>query len=112
MFADDTAVLLEIKNKANGTKEIQQLMQKIYKHFTLNKLKMNVEKTSTQGKNITGKINVNNTDIEILSKETSQSYLGIMVSANLDWKDQINALRNKIRKGLFALAKLKKTKQQ
>ena len=105
-------MLLEIKNKANGTKEIQQLMQKIYKHFTQNKLKMNVEKTSIQGKNTTGKINLNNTDIEILSKETSQSYLGIMVSANLDWKDQINALRNKIRKGLFALAKLKKTKQQ
>ena len=59
---------------------------------------MNVEKTSIQGKNITGKIKLNNTDIEILSKETLQLYLGVMVSANLDWKDQINALRNKIRK--------------
>ena len=65
MFADDTAVLIHIDKRRETTEKISLAMEKMYDHFTLNKLKMNLDKTNVQGKNISGSINLRGTTIQI-----------------------------------------------
>ena len=57
MFADDTGLIIELKS-GEGLAEVEQLMEKIFTHFTINKLKMNVDKTVLMGKGIDGEIEV------------------------------------------------------
>ena len=112
MFADDTAVLIHIDKRRETTEKISLAMEKMYDHFTLNKLKMNLDKTNVQGKNISGSINLRGTTIQILDKDSPQKYLGVWISANLNWTEHCNQLKKKIRTGLFALSKLKKLKNK
>ena len=112
MFADDTAVLIQIDKRKETTEKITLAMEKMYNHFTLNKLKMNLGKTNVQGKNISGSINLKGTNIPILDKDSPQKYLGVWISANLNWTEHCCQLKKKLRTGLLALSKLKKLKNK
>lgn len=105
LFADDTAVITKCDKEG---KDITNLLCKSQKHFNSIKLKLNMKKTEIL-MNTTKKvqIQVNNDQITTKTRCESSKYLGIQLNADLNWNDHVKQTSNKMRKGLYALHKLK-----
>ena len=109
MFADDTGLIIELKS-GEGLAEVEQLMEKIFTHFTINKLKMNVDKTVLMGKGIDGEIEVGGKKMQITCNGTGERYLGVKINPKLKWDEHFADLMAKIKFGLYALAKIKRVR--
>ena len=109
MFADDTGLIIEIDDQ-HSLRDVEILMGRILKHFTMNKLKMNIEKTVILGKGIEGEILVEGKKMEIQSQSKGERYLGVKINPQLNWNEHFNDLTKKLKLGLYALAKIKRIK--
>jgi len=110
IFADDTAVIIELKNK-QPKQELEEKLGLYWDWFTKNKLILNSSKTAVYLFGNTGDIqdlNIHNNVIPILSKDTVSKYLGIKINGKLNFKDHFESVSKKMKKGLFALHKSKK----
>ena len=83
-------------------------MRKIWLHFTANKLVMNVQKTTILSNTEKGTIVLNGEKISVHNGKKCSTYLGIEINANLNWNCHSNKVYNKMKNGLYALAKLKR----
>lgn len=109
MFADDTAVVLELE-PGNEIHQLQSTVRKLWDHFTANRLKMNLTKTVilTSHTLPSSNIEINNTRIKIQPSNHSSTYLGVELNAKLSWSDQITKTEKKMKSGLYALVKVRK----
>ena len=107
MFADDTGLIVRLNNKA-PLKDLAMVMETLLKHFTRNKLKMNVTKTIILGKGISGEINISNNKLDIKETSLGERYLGVLINPNLTWQKHFEDTCNGVKRGLHALAKIKK----
>ena len=109
LFADDTAVVIE--TEADPTTEVANILERAHSHFNRIRLKLNVAKTEVlTNNNNKFKIDVNNNSLITKTRCESARYLGIMINADLNWNEHCEQVLNKMRKGLFALNKLRKTR--
>lgn len=100
MFADDTFFLTQ-KHLINNT------IDKIQTWCTLNKIKINFEKTKCiyfQQRNTNAEHPILNYNINYESKIKS---LGIIIDSALNWKDNVNSLCNSLRSACYCLRVLK-----
>ena len=105
IFADDTAVLVDLKEGTEKT-TIENVLQRYENHFYSNKLKINTGKTEILTNLKAIKIVVNNTEITS-SFKNSAKYLGITLTGNLKWSPHIKNVVQKMRAGTFALARVR-----
>ena len=111
MFADDTAILMELEPENPG-KQIESLLEKVWLHCTSSRLKLNASKTVVMSNMPGMELTVAGTMIKTKEKKESATYLGVEINADLDWKDHVEKVRRKARSGLFALRKLGKQQGQ
>ena len=109
-FADDT-VLIYSSEKINDLEYKVNTDLKLYTSWLLhNKLRINIEKTKfllfkQKSKMIANPhIIINNKEIEQVKKI---KYLGLIIDHNLDWKEHINCLNNKISSIISAMFRLR-----
>lgn len=110
LFADDTTIIIEYKNKQNYDAEINETLNDVNKWLDINKLKINIAKTNVlhfktwKGKPVHLKVLFNNVNV---SQVYSTRFLGVTVDEHLTWKNHIDILCKKINQFIFALRKVK-----
>ena len=107
MFADDTGLIIRL-TKSQNTDYICDTLKMLLKHFTLNKLKMNIGKTVLLGKGIEGNIEISGKNMEIKNNSDREKYLGVKINPQLKWTAHFTDVCKKMKFGLHALAKIKK----
>ena len=90
---------------------IQRNLNKLFDWLNINKLSLNVSKSSLllfniRNKNNKVKLNVNINDIKI-KQVTNLKFLGIIIDDKLDWKSQINYVSTKLSRAIGILNKVK-----
>lgn len=109
MFADDTAIICQLDdNNETALRKLKGLLTRLYNHFTANRLKMNVTKTVILSPKTRGKVDLQAGNINIERVNASSKYLGVHITANLNWDNHIMSLESKVKKGIFALSKISK----
>lgn len=115
LFADDTTIILDCKNKDTFKTEIYKTLEDIIQWLNINKLKINLEKTkfinfkTYKSKNTELNLSYNNSPIKQIH---SAKFLGITLDTHLSWKEHINSLCLKINRFVFALRKVKDVTNQ
>ena len=113
LFADDTAIIVEIdQNKEKGKQQIKRVLKKVWNHFTLNKLKLNIKKTVVLSTNVEDTINIQNESIRIENKTFNTKYLGIQLNASLDWTKQLDQAIKKAKFGIVQMYRIKTKNEQ
>ena len=107
MYADDTALVIDLP-KLNQSEHLQKIWGKITGYCDANQLKLNAKKTellsrSTQLNSVT----LSGEMVHVKHK-TSARYLGVEINADLKWDEHIAKILKKSRKGLFALARIRR----
>ena len=106
LFADDASILYRDKNKSALEKNIETDIKNIISWLNCNKLSLNVNKTHLlyfkPNNNLS--IHINNT---LISNSNSTTFLGLEINKNLNWKDHIRKIGNKIAFIIYTLNKLK-----
>ena len=102
LFADDTNILCKYENYVSLCDLVNIEMSKLSKWFSINKLSLNVKKTSYM---LFGNRHVNNDikiriDMEEIEKSTCYQILGVYIDYRLDWKRHIDHIINKVSKGI------------
>ena len=106
VYADDTAITFT-SEKLKYT--IDNMITKIEKWYTFNKLKININKTkivnfnSRKYSNI--HLKINNISIQ---NEIEYKYLGIIIYKDINFKNHIFNLNNKLSKILYSISRLSK----
>ena len=107
LFADDTNIFKSGNNVNELCNEISHELTKVNTWFNVNKLSLNVSKTnfmlfgrSKKAENI--KIEINNSEIERVSVT---KFLGVLIDDKLQWKQQINHVKNKLSKCISIIYK-------
>ena len=108
LFADDTNIFCSDDDLTKLETKINQELSKLNDWFAINKLSLNVSKTnymifSNKNVNIL-KITICNTQIE---RVKSTRFLGIIIDQNLNWKEHIQRVKNKLSKTLAIMQKAK-----
>ena len=109
VYADDTAITFTSENNEKLKYTIDNMITKIEKWYTFNKLKININKTkivnfnSRKYSNIHLKIN----KISI-QNEIEYKYLGIIIDKDINFKNHIFNLNNKLSKILYSISRLSK----
>lgn len=110
LFADDTTIILDCKNRNTYEAEINKTLDDVIKWLDANKLKINIEKTKLinfktyKSKNTHLNVAYKNSLIQQIQ---SAKFLGITLDTHFSWKEHINSLCKKINKFVFALRKVK-----
>ena len=107
LFADDTNILCKHENYVSLCELVNIEMSKLSKWFSINKLSLNVEKTSYM---LFGNRHVNNDikiriDMEEIEKVHVTKILGVYIDYRLDWKRRIDHIINKVSKGINKVSK-------
>ena len=102
LFADDTNILCKHENYVSLCELVNIEMSKLSKWFSINKLSLNVKKTSYM---LFGNRHVNNDikiriDMEEIEKVHVTKFLGVYIDYRLDWKRHIDHIINKVSKGI------------
>ena len=111
LFADDTNLIFSNKSITEIKTNIQRNLNKLFDWLSINKLSLNVSKSSLllfniRNKNNNVKLNVNSNDIKI-KQVTNLKCLGIIIDEKLDWKSQINYVYTKLSRTIGILNKVK-----
>ena len=111
LFADDTNLIFSDKSITALKTNIQRNLNKLFDWLNINKLSLNVSKSSLllfniRNKNNNVKLNVNINDIKI-KQVTNLKFLGIIIDDKLDWKSQINYISTKLSRAIGILNKVK-----
>jgi hypothetical protein len=111
-YADDTTLCFESENNELLEQDIQIKGNQIVQYFEENNLNINFTKSNfiyfeqfnkRNGK-LLPKVILNN---HTITKMNSTLFLGLMIDENLNWKQHIEYISNKISSGIFALKLLK-----
>ena len=117
VYADDTTVVICGRNITEAKQHCNDILERFYLYFSLNKLSINASKTKymTYKPNIkttknrkklkelqTTPIEMNNTKLE---EVTSIRFLGVIINKNLTWEDHKNHIFNKVSKTTGLLRK-------
>ena len=112
LFADDTNVFYSDKNIKNLIVVLNKELIKLSLWFKVNKLSLNILKTNfilfkTKARFIPDNIDVCIDDVKI-TRVAYTKFLGVVIDENLDWKEHISTIENKVSKsiGLLYRAKL------
>ena len=102
LFADYTNILCKHENYVSLCELVNIEMSKLSKWFSINKLSLNVKKTSYM---LFGNRHVNNDikiriDMEEIEKVHVTKFLGVYIDYRLDWKRHIDHIINKVSKGI------------
>ena len=110
LFADDTTLLIKCKEKSDLEVAANEEIKVIARWMENNNLKLNVDKTNVlhfrpyNSKEVQIKLELDNLS---LLQSSNAKFLGIIVDANLSWKNHIDAICVKIDKFVFALRRLR-----
>ena len=111
-FADDTCLIIEHKqNRDNSLKtQIESALEEVQSWVSANKLCLNAKKTIVYIQNDeTKNIVLGKDTIEVTPSNVSTKYLGVLVNPRLDWKEHINLVQNKMKRGLASIYRTKDT---
>ena len=109
VYADDTEITFTSENNEKLKYTIDNMITKIEKWYTFNKLKININKTkivnfnSRKYSNI--HLKINNISIQ---NEIEYKYLGIIIDKDINFKNHIFNLNNKLSKILYSISRLSK----
>ena len=120
VYADDTTVLVSGKNLTESKQHCNDILERFYKYFTLNKLSINPSKTKfmiyrpTNGKKRKSNIHdITNTKLMMnslpLKQVSSIKFLGVLINDKLTWDCHKKLICNKISKTIGILYRCKNT---
>ena len=109
VFADDTNLFCSGDSIQDVCKSVSLELKKLYTWFAVNKLSLNVSKTNFMvfGRKFlktTCHVYINELEID---RVYTAKFLGVIIDAELTWRDQSKNVKNKIFKGLAILKKVK-----
>ena len=111
LFADDTALFLTAKNQLELQTVLNQELGNIANWLKANKLSLNVDKSKLinfskiQSIDSPLRITING---EAIEQVKCAKYLGVLIDDKLSYRDQVDCVGGKIRKGNSILYKLRK----
>lgn len=110
LFADDTTLLIKSKDKNTLEAETNDVLKNIIDWLDLNNLKINLNKTSAiqfltrNAADVPLNIKYENSHIQ---KAVSATFLGITIDQNLNWKEHVDGVCEKLDRFAFALRRLR-----
>ena len=108
LFADDTTIFYSSKPSLTMEKTINDELKKVNGWLISNKLSLNVGKSCFLKFSLLPKNDIN---IKIASSTLEQKrvtkYLGVLIDDKLSWKDHIQSINIKLRKGIGILSNIK-----
>ena len=111
LFADDTNIFLSHEKLSTIESVVNSEFLELTNWFKVNRLSLNAEKTnymvfkSRQKKNFSEiKIFMNK---ERLKQVDSNKFLGVILDENLNWKQHINEVQNKVSKNIGVISRVK-----
>ena len=124
LFADDTSLFYSHKNKHDAVDILNSELSKISQWLAANKLSLNVSKSKLlvfsnkkPNKNKpANNHNISDDDVDVfklslngepLKEAEWAKYLGVLLDNKISWKNQINAIKLKLSKGIGLLAKIR-----
>ena len=113
LFADDTTFQASAQTLEDLEKFLNTELHKAAQWFKDNQLTLHPGKTRyvlLNSRNKSLNLSLEGTQIKQISNssdETSFKFLGIMIDEQLNWKEHINYLQNKLRKSFFSLCRIK-----
>ena len=117
MFADDTNLIYSDKNPKTLESVVNEELLKVYDWLNANKLTLNIKKSNfvifhLPQKKLNYQINIKifeKKDNKYISLERKEyvKYLGILLDADLSWKDHISYVASKISKTIVVIARLR-----
>ena len=112
LFADDTNVFLQGKDKMIIAETLNKELLKVVEWLHVNKLSLNVNKTHYVLFTLSDRPVTFHYDIKIeglcIQRVTSKKFLGIIIDQNLKWIDHIRWIQSKIEKGIGMLARARR----
>ena len=109
MFADDAYLSLSNKNPKVLEKEVNHELSKVMDWLIINKLSLNLKKTTYL--TITNRKISHTFNIKIgnytLTESSEVKYLGVVMDNRLSWKPHLQYVRNKVASGCWALSKIR-----
>lgn len=113
LFADDTNIFMSDKDILRLNNRVNAELSKLSHWFKLNKLSLNIKKTSymifhTKNKIIKNKPIIKIDDTEI-NQVSSTKFLGVIINETLTWNDHIVFIKQKIVKNTGIIYRLSKT---
>jgi hypothetical protein len=112
MFADDTNLFIKDRNMECLVKNTNDELSKISKWFKLNKLSLNIKKTSfilfqSKKRNIPDKLDIRIDNIKIEQVKKTK-FLGVIINETLTWDDHIFTIKQKVQKNIGIIHRIKK----
>jgi hypothetical protein len=115
LFADDTTLFYSHKNKHDALEILNSELSKISQWLAANKLSLNVSKSKLL---VFSNQKFDKTDADVdafqlslngepLKEAQWAKYLGVLIDNKINWKNQINAIKLKLSKGIGLLAKIR-----
>ena len=115
LFADDTHLFCSHNNIRTLFETANQELSQINDWFLANKLSLNVEKTKymlfhicIDQENIPSKFPLLQLNSNIIERENSLKFLGVIRDKHLTWKKHIQLIENKVSKNVGVLYKVSK----
>ena len=109
LFADDSYFSCSSSSPKTLESRINKEMDKVLTWFNVNKLTINLDKTSymiVTNKKINYNFNINFGN-QLISKCTQAKYLGVIIDEKLTWKYHTQTVKRKLASGCWALYKLR-----
>ena len=114
MFADDTNLFYSDTNIKTLFETVNKELNKLSEWFACNKLSLNTAKTKytffhklSQRDNIPLVLPTLTINNNIIKRENSTKFLGVLIDENLTWQSHIHYIENKISKNIGLLYKAK-----
>ena len=110
LFADDTNIFCSGKDLKSLCKTVSKELDKLNVWFAVNKLSLNVSKTNfilfgNRKYNEDIDITINNVKID---RVYVTKFLGVLIDSNLNWKEHIDSINNKISKSIAIIYRASK----
>ena len=110
LFADDTNIFCSGKDLKSLCKTVSMELDKLNVWFAVNKLSLNVSKTNfilfgNRKHNEDVNITINNVKID---RVYVTKFLGVLIDSNLNWKEHIDSINNKISKSIAIIYRASK----
>ena len=109
LFADDTTIAFSNKNIQDLEYIINETLVYIHEWLNNNILQLNIDKTNFilfHRSRIKHKLNIKINDL-IIKQSSYILFLGIFIDENLNWKKQINNIKNKLNRCISLINRLK-----
>ena len=114
MYADDTCMNIASENLKELQTDLKNELDNVSNWIRINKLSLNASKSEYMVIGHRRQLNEIGNDLpdlvlndEIIKRVDKTKHLGINIDESLSWKEQYKAVKNKLKRGLSSLRKLK-----